>query len=68
MLAHDIEHALDLISWIDDHGLARALVADHRAIALQQTNRKNLMDHVSSLVGVHGKLEIGTLRTAVQMG
>ena len=43
---HDLQNALDLVAGIDHHGFARRLVAENRAVALQHSDRKNLVDHM----------------------
>jgi len=39
----------DLVSWIDNDGLARFLVGEDGAVALEWTNRKGLEDHEAIL-------------------
>src|SRR5207248_1887539 len=38
--------SLDVVSRVDHDGFVSGRVADHRAVALQGTNREDLMDHV----------------------
>src|SRR5438477_3781252 len=47
MLSHRVQHPLDLVARIDDHGFTALLIADHRAVALQRPDRKYFMDHTS---------------------
>ena len=46
---HDGKHARDVIARINDNRLARALIANDRAVALQRPNGNDLVDHESSL-------------------
>src|SRR5437763_1144454 len=49
VVGHDRQHVINVIAWINNHGFARDLIAHDGAIALQWSNRKNLMDHVAIL-------------------
>ena len=41
------ENAGDIVAGIDHHGLAGLLIAKYRAVALEQTDRQDLVDHSS---------------------
>jgi hypothetical protein len=45
VFADDGEDVIDVVSWIDDHGLVSRLVADNGAIALQGADGKDFVDH-----------------------
>ena len=49
VLAHDGENARDIVARINHHGLAGALIADDRAVALQRADGNDLVDHEESL-------------------
>ena len=41
----NLENALDLVAGVDHHGFARLLVAEDGAVALQQADRQNFVNH-----------------------
>src|SRR6202158_2406838 len=45
VLADDGDNVFNVIARIDDHGFARGLVADDRAVTLQRADGKDLVDH-----------------------
>jgi hypothetical protein len=45
MARDDLEDAGDFVAGVDDDGLARLLVAEDGAIALQHSHRKHFVDH-----------------------
>jgi hypothetical protein len=47
MLAEKREDVIDIVAGVNDHRFARGLVADDRAIALQWSNGKDLVNHAS---------------------
>ena len=56
--AHDVRY---VVSGIDDDSFLGLLIADHRAIALQRTDRKDLVNHGSKLSRM--RRLFGTLRS-----
>ena len=45
VFADDGKNVFDVVARIDDHGFVRRLVADDRAVTLQRTDGKYLVDH-----------------------
>jgi hypothetical protein len=45
MLANDLQHIVNVIARINDHRLARAFIANQRAITLQRSHRQYFVDH-----------------------
>ena len=50
MFLNEGDNLLDIISGVDDNRLARLLITNDRAIALQGTYRQNFMNHSCILV------------------
>jgi hypothetical protein len=65
MLADECEKVFNVVAGVDDHGFARSLVADDRAVALQRPDREDFVDHASldhgSIVASREYLVPGTL-------
>jgi len=49
MLFNNGDNAFDLVARIDYDGFSRLLVSENRAVALQQTHRKNFVNHLHLL-------------------
>ena len=47
MLAEERQNVLNVVPGVDDHGFARSFVANDRAVALQRSDGKDFVNHVS---------------------
>ena len=45
MLARQRQNVINIVAGVNDHGLARVLIANNGAIALQRANRNDLVNH-----------------------